>query len=46
MRVQKKLDGGGDERTMHNLQGKAAGIVLDWFREEKAAVRDRAMDWL
>lgn len=46
MRVQKKLDGGGDERTMHNLQGKAGGIVLDWFREEKAAVRDRAMDWL
>lgn len=26
---------------MHNLQGKAGGIVLVWFREEKAATRER-----
>lgn len=46
MRAQKELDGGGGGRSMHNLQGKAGGIVLVWFREEKAAVRDRAMDFL
>ena len=44
MTVQKKLDGGGDGRSIHNLQAKAGGIVLVWFREEKAAVRDRATD--
>lgn len=46
MRVQKKLDGRGDGRSMHNLQGRAGGIMLVWFRQEKAAVRDRAMDLL
>lgn len=46
MRVQKKLHGEGGGRRMHTLQGKAGGVVLVWFREEKVAVRDKAMDSL
>lgn len=43
MRVQEKLDDGGDGTSMCNLQGKAGGIVLVWVTEEKVAVRDRAV---
>jgi len=46
MRVQKNLGGEGGGRSMHNLQGKAGGILLAWFRGEMAAAGNRAMGLL
>lgn len=43
MRVQKKLDDGGDGMSKHNLQEKAGGIMLVWFREEKAVVMSNGL---